>query len=82
MNRTFHTLNSVPATELVALLNDPESRGTCRRPVLTGPTPPRSNGPPRRTISGWRTAMGRLGFVPDGELDYAGHRFLRFRLVR
>jgi RimJ/RimL family protein N-acetyltransferase len=35
--------------------------------------------PPGRG-SGAARAMLRLGFTPDGELDLAGHRFLRYRL--
>ena len=35
--------------------------------------------PPSRTrLKG----LARLGFVPAGELEYAGHRFLKFRLER
>ena len=34
--------------------------------------------PPSRRMKG----LGRLGFVPDGEVDYDGHRFLRFRMSR
>lgn len=32
--------------------------------------------PSRKRLS----AIARLGFTPDGETEYAGHRFLRFRL--
>jgi RimJ/RimL family protein N-acetyltransferase len=34
--------------------------------------------PPSRRMRG----LGRLGFKPDGEVDYDGHRFLRFRIDR
>jgi RimJ/RimL family protein N-acetyltransferase len=34
--------------------------------------------PPSRRMRG----LGRLGFVPDGEMDYGGYRFLRFRMMR
>jgi RimJ/RimL family protein N-acetyltransferase len=34
--------------------------------------------PPSRRMKG----LGRLGFRPDGEIDYDGHRFLRFRMNR
>jgi len=34
--------------------------------------------PPSRRMRG----LGRLGFQPDGEVDYDGHRFLRFRMMR
>jgi RimJ/RimL family protein N-acetyltransferase len=34
--------------------------------------------PSRRRMKG----LSRLGFVPDGEVDYAGHRFLKFRLAK
>lgn len=35
--------------------------------------------PPSRTRM---KGLSRLGFEPAGELDYAGHRFIKFRLVR
>jgi hypothetical protein len=35
--------------------------------------------PPSRTRM---KGLSRLGFVPHGELVYAGHRFLKFRLAR
>lgn len=35
--------------------------------------------PPSRTRM---KGLARLGFTPAGELDYAGHRFLKFRLER
>ncbi|HWA18644.1 MAG TPA: GNAT family N-acetyltransferase [Devosia sp.] len=34
--------------------------------------------PPSRTRM---KGLARLGFLPDGELDYDGHRFLKFRLL-
>jgi RimJ/RimL family protein N-acetyltransferase len=34
--------------------------------------------PPSRRMAG----LSRLGFVPDGEMDYDGHRFVRFRMTR
>ena len=35
--------------------------------------------PPSRTRM---KGLARLGFVPAGEIEYAGHRFLKFRLER
>jgi RimJ/RimL family protein N-acetyltransferase len=35
--------------------------------------------PPSRTRM---KGLGRMGFQPDGELEYAGHRFLKFRMMR
>ena len=34
--------------------------------------------PPSRRMKG----LARLGFMPDGEVDYDGHQFLRFRMTR
>ena len=84
-------LDTVATADLVALMTDPRVR--LHMPMARGPFVRITAwgfgelGLPSVTIllpptRGRAHAVRRLGFVPDGETEYDGQRFLRYRLHR